>query len=343
VDNLACRACERGVLAGACGRLWGVIEELTLGTAPFRGSWAVQRGLLTERVLRGPRYRRLFPDIYLLADAPADLAARSRGALLLASGPCALSGYSAAELLGAGCAPAEANAELTVPGRDLREQPGLTVHRDLLASDEIIDPGGIPVTTALRTAWDLARWLPTVEAVVAMDALAQVGRFAPAAVLRIQERYPRARWRRRVPGVIDLSDPRAESPMETRSRLMLVLRGLPRPELQYKVYDEFGQFVLASTWRIHGASWRWSTTAGGTSPLGSRNPMPAGSISWTPVAGPCAVSPHQTSCAPPTPWQPRSAKPSPAARGGRRELDRTDAERHRKCRSCRVHGAPPAS
>lgn len=31
--------------------------------------------------------------------------------------------------------------------------------------------------------------------------------------------------------------------METRSRLVLVLRGLPRPELQYTVYDELGEFI----------------------------------------------------------------------------------------------------
>lgn len=220
-----------------------MIDELTFDATPFRGSWAVQRGLLTERMLRCRRYHRLFHDIYLLASAPADLVARSRGALLLAPGQGVLSGYSASELLGAGCAPAETNAELTVPGGDLREQPGLTIHRDLLADDEVIDSGGVPVTTALRTAWDLARWLPTVEAVVAMDALTRVGRFAPEAVLRIQDRYPRARWRRRVPGVIDLADPSSESPMETRSRLVLVVRGLPRPVLQYNVYDELGEFV----------------------------------------------------------------------------------------------------
>lgn len=220
-----------------------VINELCLGAVPFRGSEAVSRGLLTEGVLRGHRYRRLFHDIYLLASAPADLAARSQAAALLAPGQGVLSGYSAAELLGARCAPAEANAELTVPGRDLREQPGLTVHRDRLADDEITDVGGLPITTALRTAWDLARWLPTVEAVVAMDALARAARFAPGAVFQIHHRYPRARWRRRVPGVIDLSDPRAESPMESRSRLVLVLRRLPRPELQYRVFDEFGAFI----------------------------------------------------------------------------------------------------
>ncbi len=220
-----------------------MIDELTLGVVPFRGSWAVQRGLVSERVLRGSRYRRLFHDIYLLQSVPADLAARSSAAYLITAGPRALSGYSAAELLGARCAPAEANAELTLPGGHLREQPGLTIHRDLLALEEIIDSGGVAITSALRTAWDLARWLPTVEAVVAMDAVSRVGRFAPTSVQRIQDRYPRARWRRRVPGVIELADPRAESPMETRSRLVLVQRGLPRPELQYQVYDKFGEFI----------------------------------------------------------------------------------------------------
>jgi hypothetical protein len=31
--------------------------------------------------------------------------------------------------------------------------------------------------------------------------------------------------------------------MESRSRLVLVLRGLPRPELQYRVFDECGEFI----------------------------------------------------------------------------------------------------
>jgi hypothetical protein len=167
-----------------------VIHKLTLGAAPFRGSAAVQRGLVSERVLRGNRYRRLFHGIYLPASAPVDLAVRSQAAALLASGHGVLSGYSAAELLGARCAPADANAELTIPGRDLREQPGLTVHRDLLADDEITDVGGLPITTSLRTAWDLARWLSTVEAVVAMDALARVGRFTPGAVLGFMTAIP---------------------------------------------------------------------------------------------------------------------------------------------------------
>ena len=59
---------------------------------PFRGSEAVQRGLPAERVLHGHRYRRMFPDIYLLASAPANLAARSLAAVLLAPEQGLLSG-----------------------------------------------------------------------------------------------------------------------------------------------------------------------------------------------------------------------------------------------------------
>jgi hypothetical protein len=60
----------------------------------------------------------------------------------------------------------------------------------------------------------------------------------PDEVLRIAERYPRARGRKRLPRVVDLADRRAGSPMETRLRMVLVLRGLPRPEVQWVVQDE---------------------------------------------------------------------------------------------------------
>ncbi len=38
-------------------------------------------------------------------------------------------------------------------------------------------------------------------------------------------------------------DPKAESPMESRLRMLLVLAGLPRPEAQVSLYDEEGGFV----------------------------------------------------------------------------------------------------
>ena len=208
----------------------------------FRGTEAIAAGLVTPAMLRGPRFARLFPDTYVRNGTdPPDLRLRSRAAALYVAGRGVLSGYSAAELLDASCAPRDAPAEVTVPGGRQREHPGLLVHRDVLGSDEISRVGGAAVTTSRRTAYDLARRLAPedpVEAVVALDALARVGRFRPDEVLRLAQRYPRARGRRALPRIVDLADARAGSPMETRLRLILVLRGLPRPEVQYPVLHD---------------------------------------------------------------------------------------------------------
>jgi hypothetical protein len=48
---------------------------------PFRGSIAVDAGLLTRGRLRGPAFRRLFADVYVCADVPVDLALRLRATL----------------------------------------------------------------------------------------------------------------------------------------------------------------------------------------------------------------------------------------------------------------------
>jgi hypothetical protein len=128
----------------------------------------------------------------------------------------------------------------------MRSHPGLLLHRDRLARDEVQPCGEVLVTTPVRTAYDLARRLELVDAVVALDALANRGHWAssraagfdPAAVLQRAARYPRARGSARLPRVVRLADRRSGSPMETRLRLVLVLRGLPAPEVQYPVLDD---------------------------------------------------------------------------------------------------------
>lgn len=206
----------------------------------FRGSTAVSAGLVTPGRLRGRAFVRLFPDIYApVGDEPPDLALRSTGAYLFARGRGVLSGYSAAELHDASCGQADAPAEITVPGGGVHPCPGLVVHRDRLMQDEVERAAGVLVTTKRRAAYDLARACPDlVDAVAAVDALSRTGKFPPDEVLRLAERYPRARGRRRLPRVVGLADRRAGSPMETRLRLVLVLRGLPQPEVQWVVQDE---------------------------------------------------------------------------------------------------------
>lgn len=203
----------------------------------FRGSAAVAAGLVTWGRLRGPRFQKLFPDIYAPAsEEPAPLGLRSRGAGLLVAGHGVVSGYSAAELLGAACAPKGTPAEATVTGRQ-REHAGLLVHRDRLAPDEIRLVDGLWVTTPLRTAFDLARRLDLVEGVVAVDALANRHRFHPDMLLHLSARHRGLRGVDRIPETLTHATRWSGSPMESRLRMIIVGAGMPRPELQWVVQD----------------------------------------------------------------------------------------------------------
>ena len=60
------------------------------------------------------------------------------------------------------------------------------------------------------------------------------------ATYEAMRQWPRARV---VQLVHRLADGRAESPGETRTRYLCWTRGLPMPELQFRVYDEHGQLI----------------------------------------------------------------------------------------------------
>jgi very-short-patch-repair endonuclease len=205
---------------------------------PFRGSAAVAAGLLTWGELRGPRFQKLFPDIYASAHLEPDLALRSAGAAVLVEGRGVLAGYSAAELLGASCGPADAPAEVLMlrSGGQSYRCPGLRVHRDLVGPTETTDIDGRAVTNAARTAFDLARWAPAlVEKVVAVDALAYTCGVALDDLVRLRLSHPGAWGARHLTAVLRHATTLAESPMETRIRMALWAAGLPPPTLQFDV------------------------------------------------------------------------------------------------------------
>ena len=215
-----------------------------MGEWPFRGSVAVARGRVTPGALRGHRFVRLFPDVYVAAGVGVTFLVLSMAAFLVVE-PCGgvLSGYSAAELVGSSCAPRDVPAEVLVSGH-VKVHPRLSVRRGRPQEADVGTVYGCRLTTPLRTAWDLARSLELVEAVVAVDALA-FRRFPPSLLLDRREREPGARGCRRLDRVVDLADARSESPMETRLRLLLVLAGLPRPEVQFPVPAARVRFDLA--------------------------------------------------------------------------------------------------
>jgi len=222
------------------------------------GSAEIAAGRVTTGILRGPLFRRLFQDVYVHADVDVTYLVSCEAAALMVGAASDLSvestgllaGWSAAEMLGAACAPDGVSAEVLVPGRTRRTQDGLVVHRGRVRPDETVAgvripdparrgrfvPGRTVITTSpLRTAFDLVRREDRIEAVIALDALSRVGRFEPRRVLDLVAQHPRARGSSRLPAIVRLSSPLAESPMETRVRLALHDGGLPPPVLQHPV------------------------------------------------------------------------------------------------------------
>ncbi|MBW0104035.1 endonuclease domain-containing protein [Pseudonocardia sp. KRD291] len=211
----------------------------------FRGSEAVAAGLVRWSTLRGPRFRRLHPDVYaLVCDEPDELL-RERAASALVGEQGVLCGFSAANVQGADCAPRGAPQEVSACGARIRSRPGLVVRREALLPEEITLARGMRVTTAVRTGYDLVRRAPDpVEAVVALDALANVGTFAPERVFDVADRHPGARGTSALADAVRRADARSGSPMETRMRLLLIGAGLPAPELQFPVQDPVAGTVV---------------------------------------------------------------------------------------------------
>ena len=188
---------------------------------PFRGSLAVREGLLSKDQLRTSAWRRLFRDVYVGAGAEVTHAVRCRAAALILPPAAAISGRSAARLHGADLGGADAPVEVTLD-RDVRPRAGIAVRRSELQASDIVVLNGLRVSSAVRTAFDLARQLDLDEAVAAVDALLTLGRVTIADVAGYAS--GRRSWvgARRVHQVLALAVSGAESPMESRLRLVLV-------------------------------------------------------------------------------------------------------------------------
>jgi very-short-patch-repair endonuclease len=204
-------------------------------STPFRGRDAVAAGLVTLGQLRGPRFRTLFSGIFVRADVEVDYAMWCVAGALAVEGRGVLGGWSAAELLGASCAPRSAPVELIVPGSSAPTRPGLVVRADRLTDDEITTVHGVAVTTALRTGFDLGRRPPVTEAICAVDALTRRCAVTVDEIAAYAEYFPGARGVIQLPEVLCRSSPLSDSPMESRIRVAIEDAGLPMPVLQHRV------------------------------------------------------------------------------------------------------------
>ncbi len=204
---------------------------------PFLGREAVRRGQLSAYQLHR-RYRPIYRNIYLSKHATLTALTRARAAWLWAGGNATLTGFSAAAVLGTKWLDADGPAELSRSNR--HAPPGIVVHSYDLGSGEESIVNGIRVTSPERTAFDIGRNLSPSRAVPVLDALANATNLKIADVLALADSKPGVRHVRRLRSTLKLVDGGAESPQESRVRLLLVGAGLPPPETQIAFADEFG-------------------------------------------------------------------------------------------------------
>lgn len=129
------------------------------------------------------------------------------------------------------------------PGVRVRPTSGLMVHQRIGAPLRRV--GARLATSPAWTAIEVARNVNRPRALAVLDAALRSGSCSPSeldAAIREQK------GRRGIVAVRDVmphADARAESAMESETRLVFIDGGLPRPELQYEIRDRDGRL-----WRV---------------------------------------------------------------------------------------------
>jgi very-short-patch-repair endonuclease len=208
----------------------------------FIGSHAIADGWLTRGQLRRRSYRRLVQGVYADPGLDVDHRLKCQGVALLLPEGAVIGGLSAAAWFGAPIA-STGDPVTVLRGEDVlwKGPRGVRVHQTALAPGDRVVLDGVPLSSPLRTAWDVATLEPLAVAVSVLDAMARAEAVSVPELVGMAAggtgRWGAARVRRAVP----LVDPRAESAPESRVRVALVLAGLA-PEPQYEVRSA-GRFV----------------------------------------------------------------------------------------------------
>lgn len=208
---------------------------------PFRGTEALAAGLVTPHQLR-TEFECVHRNVYVPRGQPLTPVTRAIAAWLWSGRTATVAGLSAAALHRTAWIDAWLPAELNRRSRD--KAHGIVLHSDALWDDEICLRDGIQLTSPARTAFDLGRRKGLTTAVIRLDALAHATGVKAADVELLAERHRGARGLVQLRRVLPMVDGGAESPYETKTRLAIVAGGLPRPQTQIEVRNDWGA-VLA--------------------------------------------------------------------------------------------------
>lgn len=204
-------------------------------TEPFTTKDALAAGI-TRSELASTRYRTIVRGVHVVATG-CDVWAEARAALMVAAVDSAFVSHHLAARVWGGVVPDTPYLHVSVPpGVKRRRRDGVTVHHSGRQAARFRQ---LPVTTPADTFLDLAAHLHLVDLVVLGDSLVRRSRTSQAQlVLAAGGATGRGvRLARRAAGLVRAG---VDSPMETRSRMLRVLSGLPELETDIRFCDERG-------------------------------------------------------------------------------------------------------
>ncbi|WP_336029520.1 endonuclease domain-containing protein [Geodermatophilus sp. FMUSA9-8] len=216
------------------------MEPLDLGSS---WTWrdARARGATRRQIASGGE--ELTRGLYLSRADLDSLVARCRAWTRLLPPDAAFGLETAAALYGAHTDPPPEVQVVVRPRPVLPQRRGLVVAvRDLRAPD-VVEAGGLRITSGAQTFLDLATGLRPAELVAVGDALLRAGRLTPAALAERLERADRVRGVRQARRCAVLLDGRAMSRPESLVRYWLATSDLPAPEVQLPICDRRGRVV----------------------------------------------------------------------------------------------------
>jgi very-short-patch-repair endonuclease len=194
--------------------------------------------------LEGRRWCRVLRGVYAGHPGPPSSASRVAAARLSCGPDVVACLHTAAALQGFGIVD-DGLLHLARPaGCSVRAGPGVRVHGLVLDPLDVAAVEHLPATTAARTAADLARVLPRLDAIAVLDAALAVGATERESIAAALGRSAGLRGVRAARTLLAMADPGAESPMESRLRLRILDAGLPHPVTQYPV----GRYRLDLAW-----------------------------------------------------------------------------------------------
>jgi very-short-patch-repair endonuclease len=235
VDNFRGLRCSHGILTA-------MPPLTTLDTrSPFTRARALAAGI-TDAMLRGPAFRRLFRGVHIRSDVVLWPTVYAEAALLLHPASAFVSHHSAAEAYRLPVPDQHETHISVIDKADRRRRDGIRHHLASPDSDVSVH-NGLRVSGPTQLFVEMGRWLNLVDLVVLGDAMVK-RRLVSLAALREACDNSQIRGASAAARAAAYVREGVDSPMESRLRMLLVLAGLPEPEIDVRFLRRDGSVML---------------------------------------------------------------------------------------------------